>query len=236
MAGAAADLLLGENWQMSPGERAAIEGLLAHLSPALSIELGTFRGGSLRRIAAHSRAVHSFDMTLQVDRGEFPNVTFHIGDSHALLSGVLAEIESAGERVGFALVDGDHSSGGARQDVLDLLESPALSSGVIVMHDTANEAVRRGLESVPYEQHAHIALVDLDFVPSVPPAGRLQDGWGGLGLILLEEHRSGAMIRTDARTQAGDRLALVREARRGARRLAAGGLRMAGLHPSQRRR
>ena len=49
-------------WQMSFGERAAIEGVLAQLRPQLAIEIGTAEGGSLERIAAHSERVISFDL------------------------------------------------------------------------------------------------------------------------------------------------------------------------------
>ena len=42
-------------WQMSRGERAAVEGVLAALEPALAIEIGSAEGASLRRIAPHAR-------------------------------------------------------------------------------------------------------------------------------------------------------------------------------------
>src|SRR4051812_27377118 len=51
------------DWQMSPGERAAFEGVLAQLQPRLAIEIGTAEGGSLERIAANSADVHAVDLT-----------------------------------------------------------------------------------------------------------------------------------------------------------------------------
>ncbi len=233
-----AELLTHGGWQMSAGERAAIEGLVSHLNPNISIELGTHLGGSLQRIAAHSGNVHSFDLVLQVDEADFPNTTFHIGDSHILLSQVLARIAADGQRVNFALVDGDHSPSGARRDLIDLLDSSALGSGVIVMHDTGNEAVRHGLESIPYERYASVAMVDLDFVPAVPPASQLQQGWGGLGLVLLDDTRTGAgaTLKTQRQVRSGGAWAAAREANRRARRAAGIGLRKVGLHPAQRNR
>ena len=49
-------------WQMEPGERAALEGLLCEVRPNLSIEIGTAEGASLRLLAKYSGHVHSFDL------------------------------------------------------------------------------------------------------------------------------------------------------------------------------
>ena len=83
-----------DRWQMQQGERFALEGLLAQLRPRLAIEVGTFEGGSLRRIATYAEHVHAFDVDPKVAElaGEFDNVTFHIGDSAELLPLVLADL------------------------------------------------------------------------------------------------------------------------------------------------
>jgi hypothetical protein len=47
--------------QISFGERAALEGVLAQIRPRVAIEIGTAEGGSLRRIARYSRLVHSIN-------------------------------------------------------------------------------------------------------------------------------------------------------------------------------
>ena len=90
----------------------------------------------------------------------------------------------------FALVDGDHTAEGVRRDIEALLSSAAVGRCVILIHDTANEIVRDGLESVDYGKHPKIVRRDLDFV-----AGHLsQRGafanqlWGGLGLIVVNDH------------------------------------------------
>ena len=64
--------LADDDWQMAPGERAAIEGLLAQIEPALAIEIGTAQGGSLRRIAHYSAEVHAFDLRSLVDSACVP--------------------------------------------------------------------------------------------------------------------------------------------------------------------
>ena len=55
-------ILAPSEWQMTFGERAAIEGMLAQLRPRVAIEIGTAEGGSLERIAYYSERVHSFDI------------------------------------------------------------------------------------------------------------------------------------------------------------------------------
>ena len=175
--------------QMTFGERAALEGILAQLEPDLAIEIGTAEGGSLRRIAAHSREVHSFDLvepTRPVE--ELANVVLHTGDSHALLPEYLSALAGAGRNVDFALVDGDHTAEGVRRDVHDVLASEAVARTVILIHDTANEIVRSGLDMVDFGEWAKVKHVDLDFIP-----GHLSNGgpfhhqlWGGLGLVVVD--------------------------------------------------
>lgn len=172
---------------MSLGERAAVEGVLSCLRPAVSIEIGTLRGGSLTTISAHSGVVHSFDFSRDpgITADRFPNVVFHEGDSHRLLPETLEELARSGTNVDFALVDGDHSASGVRRDLDDLLESPAVGRTVILVHDTLNERVRAGVRDVDFDR-AKVTYVELDFV-----VGQLWDGgafdhdlWGGLGLVV----------------------------------------------------
>lgn len=185
------DIFQDPVWQMSLGERAAVEGVLSRLQPSLAIELGTAEGASLARIAAHSREVHSFDLTppsLPVP----DNAVLHTGDSHELLPALLAELAAAGRNVDFALVDGDHSPEGVRQDIEDLLDSPALSRTVILIHDLTNERVRAGVDAVRFEAWPKVAHVELDWVPGqlfAEPALR-HELWAGLGLVIVDAART----------------------------------------------
>jgi hypothetical protein len=180
------DLFLAAHWQMAFGERAAVEGLVAALRPALAIELGTAQGGSLSRIAAHSGEVHTFD--LEPTAADLPgHVHQHVGDSHALLPQLLAELAAAGRNVAIALVDGDHTPGGVRRDLTDLLESPAVGHTVIVLHDMANEAVRGGVREVDFARYPRVAYVDLGFVEIPQREGALAEHWGGLGLVVVDQ-------------------------------------------------
>lgn len=178
-------------WQMSLGERAAVEGVLAQLQPRLAVEIGTAQGACLRRIAAHAQEAHSFDLeppSLAVPG----NVTLHTGDSHELLPEFLAELVREGRRVDFVMVDGDHSAEGVRRDLEDLLESDALAEAVILFHDVANERVRAGIEAVRFEQWPKVAHVELDWISGqlfAEPALR-NELWGGLGLVVVDDSTS----------------------------------------------
>ena len=177
-------------WQMSLGERAAVEGVLAQLEPSLAIEIGTMEGACLRHIAAHAEEAHSFD--LRPPTVELPaNVTLHTGDSHELLPAFLAGLADRGRNVDFALIDGDHTPEGVRRDVEDLLDSRAVAQTVIMIHDAANERVRSGLDAVHFPAWPKVAHVDLDWIPGqlfAEPALR-NELWYGLGLVLVDASR-----------------------------------------------
>jgi hypothetical protein len=177
-------------WQMSLGERAAVEGVLAQLKPALAIEIGSMEGACLRRIAAHSQEVHSFD--LQAPTLPMPqNVTLHTGNSHELLPRFLAELAEQGRNVDFVMVDGDHSPEGVRDDLRDLLDSRALAHSVILIHDTANERVRQGVDSVHFAAWPKVAWVELDWIPGqlFAEAELRNELWYGIGLVVVDSSR-----------------------------------------------
>jgi hypothetical protein len=187
-------VLTDTEWQMHYGERFALEGLLATLKPGLSIEIGRAEGGSLRRIAAHSEHVHSFDLVPEPDalRGDLANVTFHTGDSTVQVPETLAALAASGAHVDFALVDGDHSAEGVARDARALLDSDACRTTTIVFHDAANDDVRVGLESLELDKHPKAGLVMLDFVPGflVETGPYAMHIWNGLGVMVLDAGRS----------------------------------------------
>jgi hypothetical protein len=177
-------------WQMSLGERAAIAGVLTALRPALAIEVGAAEGASSRILAARAGELHCFDLTAP----SLPlpdNVILHTGDSHELLPAFLVSLAEQGRNVDLVVVDGDHSPNGVRRDVQDLLDSPALARTVILIHDTANQRVRCGLDSVRFAAWPKVSYVDLDWIPGRMFAEpRLRNElWYGLGLVLLDASR-----------------------------------------------
>lgn len=179
--------------QMSFGERAALEGILAQLKPALAVEIGTYDGGSLRGIAAHSRHVDTFDLDdLVFEKRGLRNVTFHQGDSKLTVPPVLERYARDGVAVDFVLIDGDHAPEGVRADLTNVLTSPACSRTVIVLHDTMNPGVRQGIESAGPADGASVVYVELDFVAGYEFCGGDFAGqrWGGLGLVVTGDRES----------------------------------------------
>ncbi len=177
-----------EPWQMSFGERSALTGLLSAMRPALAVEIGTAEGGSLRQVAAHSEEVHSFDLVEpHASIRELENVTLHVGDSHRLLPEALAAFAAEGRNVDFALVDGDHSADGVAQDMRDLLDSDAVGRTVILMHDSFNPEVRRGLSAVDWDAWPKVLHAHLDFLTGYRFGPPLDDEmWSGLAAVVVD--------------------------------------------------
>ena len=189
-------VVAADRWQMQQGERFALDGLLAALRPRLAIEVGTYEGGSLRRIAAHAEHVHAFDLDPKVAQlaDEFDNVTFHIGDSAELLPQVLADLGRDGRHVDFALVDAAHTRDAVRGDGAALLDADACRQTVIVFHDSANAEVRAGLEDLDLPAHPKVALALLDCVPGYlvqahHDASLVGQAFNGLALVVLDADR-----------------------------------------------
>ena len=182
------DIFARADWQMSLGERAALEGLVAQLSPELSIEIGTAEGGSLARIAAHSDEVHAIDVTRERLATHPDNARFHEGDSKVILPELLAELAEQERNVDFVLVDGDHTRAGVSADLRTLLASPAVARTVLLLHDSFNPDVRSGIESVAPGEHPKVIGCDLDFVPGrMAKLGSFADQLlGGFALILVD--------------------------------------------------
>jgi cephalosporin hydroxylase len=185
-----------DRWQMQQGERFALDGLLAALRPRLAIEVGTYQGGSLRRIATHAEHVHAFDLDPQVAQlaDELDNVSLHIGDSAELLPRVLADLGREDRHVDFALVDGAHTREAVRADGAALLAADACRQTVIVFHDSANADVRAGLEDLDLSAHPKVALALLDCVPGYlvqahHDADLVGQAFNGLALVVLDADR-----------------------------------------------
>jgi len=187
------------DWHMQGGERAALLYLLNLFRPKVSIEIGTFRGGSLRPISFFSGKTY----TLDIDPHHhslaplFPKVEFVTGDTAVTLPPIIDAICRRGDELGFVLVDGSHEMAGVRQDIDACLRYvPSTAPLVIAMHDSSNPAVRAGILAASWQDCLHAHALDVDFVPGLlhPRKDIRNQLWGGIAVgLLLPERRTGSL-------------------------------------------
>jgi hypothetical protein len=190
------------HWQMTRCERFALVGLLQRLRPELSLEIGTYRGGSLQALSYYSQKVISIDIDPGVaDRlkARFSNVEFRSGDSRSLLPQTIAEINRGTDRVGFVLVDGDHSAEGVRRDIESVLRLVPQKRLVVILHDSFNPECRAGMRLANWSQSPYVHEVELDFIPGVYhqvayDTAEARSMWGGFACAILEpQQRTGRL-------------------------------------------
>jgi Methyltransferase domain len=180
-------------WEMSVAEQFALIGLLERLRPEVALEIGTHFGGSLQVLAALSGCVHSIDADPGVSAQlapRFPRGRFHSGASREKIPEVLAEIERGSGRLGFVLVDGDHSAAGVAADIEALLRMRPRVPVYILMHDSFNPDCRAGLRRAAWADCPYVHAVELDFVTGGfherPQGGAFaRSMWGGFALAAL---------------------------------------------------
>jgi hypothetical protein len=136
------------------------------------LEIGHRLGGCTRWFSEYSGHVWTVDVDPHVIESSkrFPNVT----PMHMTSTEAMKRLASQGQRFELALIDGDHSTEVACSDLQQAMEL----CDVIVLHDAANPACRKGYKEA---LQGKSVVADLDWID-----GRLQpDGlWGGLGIVL----------------------------------------------------
>ena len=185
------------DWQMSPSEQVTVMYLVEHLRPRAAIEIGTRFGGSLQVLARHCGRVYSLDNDPEVKerlKGRFENAEYLIGRSEETLPPLIDRLQRENTEVGFVLIDGDHSTDGVRRDIDNILRYKPSTNLYIIMHDSFNPAVRRGLTTANWSACPYVQRVELDLVAggvNTHPNFRGQL-WGGLAIgILTPEPRTG---------------------------------------------
>ena len=181
------------DWQMTAGERLALQGLLRRIQPDVAIEIGTYRGGSLQVIQRFSNKAVSLDSDPTVRerlQHVFPDVDFQCGVSHQLLPEVLTTYQTAQHNIEFILIDGDHSSEGVRADITALLRWQPKTDCVVLMHDSFNPDCREGIKTAAWSSSPYVQTVELDFVPGIYhqkpyDMAEARTMWGGFALALL---------------------------------------------------
>ncbi|WP_461658096.1 class I SAM-dependent methyltransferase [Methylorubrum aminovorans] len=198
------DVLVGpnwnENWHMTSAERSVLIRVLERVRPDLSIEIGTFRCGSLRPIAHYSRRVITFDIDANQHRvaSAFPTVEFITGDSGILLPQTIDRLNSSDtEDLNFILIDGSHETDGVVNDITACLQyRPKRNPTIILMHDSSNPNVRRGIENAPWDTCPYVHELDYDYCYGALYNRHDVHGqiWGGLAAaIMLPVERNGEL-------------------------------------------
>jgi Methyltransferase domain len=182
------------HWQMTNCERFAMQDLLRRLQPDLSLEIGTYRGGSLQVISHFSRNVISIDIDPEVEKhlsNKFSNVNYRCGNSYELLPGLLKESENSSRDIEFILIDGDHSTQGVQRDINALLQYKPRKKCVILMHDSFNPDCREGIKTASWSTSPHVQWVELDFIPGIYhyeayDTAAAKTMWGGFACAVLD--------------------------------------------------
>ena len=187
-----------KEWHMEYGERAALLFLLNHNKPDVSIEIGTYLGGSLGPISHYSHRVYTFDLRHDDKlKNDYSNVEFITGDTKETLPPLINYLNKSEPFLEFALIDGDHTTEGVMKDIESILNYKPRKPLYILMHDSFNPDVRLGILKAKWESNPYVAAVELDFVHGVFQERRdiYKQMWGGLALaVLLPTKRSGKLI------------------------------------------
>lgn len=181
-------------WQMSRAEKYCLMGLMKKLSPDVSIEIGTFKGGSLQVISAYSQKVYSIDISDSPRKfldPKFTNVEFIVGDSAKCLTDIFSEIEDKGRRLDFILVDGDHTRKGVYRDLEAIFKFRHQHPITILMHDSFNPECRKGILTFLESHPQFVAYAEVDYVTgSYWHNGTYREMWGGLALIRYDPEKN----------------------------------------------
>lgn len=191
-----------DNWEMTDAERLALAGLLSDLRPECAVEVGVYRAGSLSVLSRFCKKVYALDIDPACAahfQDRFTNVEFVTGNSSETLPQVLTRIESAQEKLGFVLIDADHSRDGVLRDINNVLRHTPTQPLYILMHDSFNPECRRGMKEANWVSHPNVHIVDLDFVTGRFVTAEEPDSqrqmWCGFALaVLLPEPRNGKLV------------------------------------------
>lgn len=186
-------------WQMSRAEKYCLIDLLEYIKPQVSIEIGTYKGGSLQVISKHSEMVYSIDISPAPKsflQNKFSNVDFRVARSQDVLHEIFKEIEISGKKLEFILIDGDHTKKGVSGDLDKILSYEHKNPLTIIMHDSFNPQCRKGIKSVKYAQYPAVNYVELDYITgSFWHNDTYREMWGGFAIIKTDPHQTNTDVK-----------------------------------------
>lgn len=183
------DRFMKNEWHMENAERMALIYLLSRIKPSVSLEIGTFRGGSLAPIADFSEFVFTCDL-VSPSRSlmdSYQNVEFVVGDSRVTLPPLTESLNNDRRQVNFVLIDGNHSTDAVLADLSNVLRLEVQTEMWVLFHDAFNPAVRHAINSYDWSSDPRVRYLDLDFVPGIfhKREDIYRQMWGGLALAYL---------------------------------------------------
>lgn len=200
-------------WQMESSEQLALLSLLQNMKPECAIEVGSRWGGSMQILSRFAKRVISVDIddTCQARLGpKYPNAEFVTGDSAVTLPVLMKKLQAENAKVGFMLIDGDHSAKGVKKDIASLVDYVPACPMYVIMHDSFNPDVREGILAARWAENQHVHSVEVDFIPGVLHHGgdAHREMWGGFGLAVLRPEKRAGELTISARKDALYRAAL----------------------------
>lgn len=183
-------------WMMSAWEKHTFISLLSALKPEAAIEIGNAGGGSLQVLNKLVPSVFAIDIYPEVQeplKTKFPDVCFISGKSWEVLPELLKKISHEKIKLGFILIDGDHTPEGVKNDINAILRNyTPICRLVILFHDSFNPDCRKGILQAGWMDCPFVHYVDIDYIPGTYVndiyKGKIQQKtmWGGFCMAVLE--------------------------------------------------
>jgi hypothetical protein len=189
-----------KGWEMTLSEKICFVSMIRTIRPKIALEIGSRAGGSLQILSRYCDKVHCIDIDpTVVERlgSRFPNVEFHIGDSKEELPKLFHRLGREGGFPQFVHIDGNHTVDGAFWDLKVTLEQCPPAAMHVLMHDTFNPDVRKGMMLVDCTGMPNLHHADFDFMPGVLHEREIvkDQMWGGMAYFkLMQFQREGELI------------------------------------------